>query len=126
MNSEFLQIIYNKVVAPALGKIPKEVRATVIEFYPKQKRCKVRFADPNSRNVIEQIVPVQISGGINHPGPFPGEEVQVRFPAGNYTQGYICGVLDLNYSSSTRNRNQNHFRQGSWMPDSIGSRTGEL
>ncbi len=126
LNNGILQTIYKKVVAPAIANVTKDVRGTVTEYYPEQKRCKVRFRDPNSRGICELVVPIQIQGGINHPGPFPGEDVQIVFPGGNYTFGYISGVLDLNYSSSTRGRRQTHRRKGSFIPDMIGERTGEL
>lgn len=126
LTNQVLQNFYRKVVAPALSKVPMSVRGTVTEYYPEQNRCKVRFRDPNNRSTLEVVMPVMIMGGISNPGPFPGEEVMISFPGGNYTFGIILGVTDLNYSSSTRGRRQTHRRKGAWLPDSIGSREGEL
>lgn len=120
------QAIYDRVVKPTLAQVPQKLRGTVLEFDDKYKRCKVQFRDPNTGSVRESVAPVTIAGGINNPGPFPGEEVLIEFPGNNYTFPVITGVLDLYYSASTRAMRQQLKRKGAFMPDSIGERMGLL
>lgn len=120
------QTIYEKVVKPALNARPDKVKGLVLEFYEEDKRCLVRFADPNTGSPIELVAPIQITGGINNPGPFAGEEVLIEFPGGNYTFPVITGVIDLYFRASTRARRQQLDRKGSFMPDGIGERMGRL
>lgn len=118
--------IYQKIVKPAMSQVTQKIRGTVIKFHAKEKRCIIEFGDPNTGSLRRAYAPIQIAGGVNNPGPFPGEEVLIDFPSNNYTSPVITGVVDVYYSRCTRGLKQLLNRKGAFIPDDIGERTGEL
>lgn len=120
----FREALIEEVIKPTLRAQPRLTIGIVERYYKNHNTADVRITDTHgtlATDVIEHV-PVLMTNGLNHCGPFPGQRVIVDYIDGQHGSPVIIGVLQKAYHNATREAAQNHIRQGTMVPTALSTR----
>lgn len=109
------QAILNKIVNPALAKIPHDVEATVTLVDYHRQTAEVFFIDEQQqRRTLGDLNLPKDADGIYRQSIYPGDKVRVAFKGGSYRLPYIT----MTYKNSSE---KDYFsKKGASIPKGIG------
>lgn len=114
------------VVKPYVKNYLHQVKAKVITYDHNTNLATIAFNSIHGQGYVTLFgVPVQLgSGGVHSAGPFQGDDVWVSFHNGDIKLPTVVALSDDDHKNNTRRARQKHARKGSYVPDSICSRSG--
>jgi len=120
----FRETLLDEVVRPAVRALPRITIGVVENYYKRHNTVDVRVLDTSGTQGTDLLehVPVMMTNGLNHCGPFPGQRVIIDYVDGQRGTPVVIGVLQKAYHNATREATQNHVRQGTMVPRTLSTR----
>lgn len=113
-----LQAKIQRIAQQEIQAVMRPQKGTVYHYNNEHNYAMVEIDNPyGGGTLLLEYVPVQMTGGLHVPGPFPGDEVWLEFTSGKLELPKIVSFADRQYEKETREKKLKHPKKGAYVPD---------